>query len=215
MSPINEHPSDPLMLFPFAALTEVNARCIELLVNAARSEARPPFSFISPLRSILRDASATIRRKTASRCYLLVDMEFADPAWWRTVLQRPDRTLRAGRWADGFPRRTAVPLARATLMLAWQGVRTDTDVACAVFGMHPRVAEVVNVMQLSDIDRIADRHFRRIKPRWADRPSVWRELLLSARAETPTASRDVNLHALRLLADDACSTRRCHAPQAD
>ena len=166
-------------------------------------------------KGLLRDSSAVMRRKAASRCYLLIDMEFADPEWWRTVLQRPDRTLRAGRWADGFPRRTAVPLTRSTLMLAWQGVRADADVACALFGMHRGAAAVVSSMQLSDIDRLADRHFRRIKPRWVDRPSLWRELLQSARAETPTASRDVNLHALRLLADDACSTRRCHAPQGD
>jgi len=203
---IDEHPPDPLKIFPFAALNEVNERCIELLVNAARSDQRPPFSFIRPLRDVLRDSSPVIRRKAASRCYLLIDLEFADPEWWRMVLHRPDRTLRAGRWSDGFPRRTAVPLARSTLMLAWQGVRADADVACALFGMHRRVAEIVTSMQLSDIDRIADRHFRRIKPRWADRPSVWRELLLAARAERPTASRDVNLHALRLLAEDPYST---------
>ena len=203
---IDKHPPDPLQVFPFAALTEVNERCIELLVNAARSDARPPFSFVTSLREILRSSSPAIRRKAASRCYLLIDMELADPEWWRTVLQRPDRTPRSGRWADGFPRRTAVPLARATLMLAWQGVRTDTDVACAVFGMHRKVAEVVNSMQLSDIDRISDRHFRCTKPRWADRPSIWRELLLSARAEKPAAARDVNLHALRLLANDGCRT---------
>ena len=205
LPPMDERPPDPLKTFPFGPLREVNERCIELLVHAARSEARPPFSFVTPLREILRDSSPAIRRKAATRCYLLVDMSFADPDWWRTVPHRPDRTVRVRRWEDGFPRRIAVPLARSSLMLAWQGVRADMDVASALFGMHRKVAEVVNAMQLSDIDLLSERHFRRIKPRWADRPSIWRALLLSARAETPAAARDVNLHALRLLAEDACS----------
>jgi hypothetical protein len=193
-------PSSP---FPFSALHELNERCIELLVNCARSARPAPFALVSSLRDMLRASSPSIRRKAAQRGFLLLDMDFANKDWWAALKHEPERRFRLTSGRESFPRRTAVPLARATLMTAWEGLRVDTDAACIVLGMVREVADVIRTMQVTEFDAIADRHFRRLSPRWADRPGIWRQLLLAAASEKPASTRDVDLHALQLLAGDA------------
>jgi hypothetical protein len=87
-------------------------------------------------------------------------------------------------------------------MTAWEGIRVDTDAACVVLGMVREVADVISTMQVTEFDAIADRHFRRLAPRWLDRPGIWRQLLLAAAADKPACTRDLDLHALQLLAGD-------------
>jgi len=189
----------PVFPFPFRAMHEANERCLELLVNAARSTSAPPFSLVVALRALLRDSSPALRSRAAKRCCLLLDMEFSEPLWWRAVTNRPEISPRVGRSAEGFPRRSATPLARATLALAREAVHADFDAARVILGMHRDVAAIIRSLQHSDIERICDRQFRRLRPRWMDQPAIWRSLLLSARMEQPTLCRDFDLHALRLL----------------
>ena len=194
---------EPESSFPFAALHEVNERCIELLVHAARSEKTPPFAMVIPLRDALRESDPASRRRAALRGFLLVDMGFEQSDWWRMLKHDGANGLRSERSLGHFPRRTGVSLARATLMLAWHSVHADPDAALAVLGLHREVAAAIGSMQLADIDRIADRQFRRVRPRWADRPSIWRAILLSAQIERAALRRDADFHALQLLAGDA------------
>src|SRR5207244_2358773 len=111
----------------------------------------------------------------------------------------PDRKWRTAAWRGSFPRRSAVPLARATLMLAWHSLRADPETACVLLGMSPPVADLISALPLAEIDRIADRGFRHVQPRWHDRPAVWRNLLLAAQTSNPGAMRDFNLHGVQLM----------------
>jgi len=188
--------------FPFSALHEVNERCIELLVNAARSGEPAPFAIVTALRDELRTSGPAIRRKAAHRGFLLVDMEFANKDWWTAMKHEPERRLRAPNGQGSFPRRTALPLARATLMSVWQGIRVDPDAACVVLGLFRPVAEVIGAMQLTELDAIADRHFHRLAPRWTDRPAIWRKLLLAAASDKASVAREFDLHALQAMLGD-------------
>src|SRR4051812_4622276 len=147
-------------VFPYKTLHEVNGRCIELLVNAARSEPAATLPLVRHLREILRTSDPEIRRRAAERSILLVDIAFHDGDWWRGVKLEPVRSRRPLRAYSGFPRRTAVPLARATLMLAWHAIQEDLDTARVLLGMHREVATVIASLQLSEIDSIAERRFR-------------------------------------------------------
>jgi len=88
-------------------------------------------------------------------------------------------------------------------MLAWHTARTDADSALVLLGISPLVAEAISTLRLQDIDRIADRHYRRLRPRWEDRPAVWRQLLTCSRETDVDAAHEFVLHALQLTAAGA------------
>ena len=98
----------------------------------------------------------------------------------------------------GFPRTSAVPLARATVMLAWHTSRTRPEDA-ALLGVAPGVAQVIAGLSLSEIDRIVELNFHHLQPRWEDRPKVWRALLLAAESEDFRRTRDFDLYGLQLI----------------
>lgn len=186
-------------VFPYRTLHEVNERCIELLVNAARSENTVAFPLVRYLRETLRTSDPEIRRRAAARNILLVDIAFHDGDWWRGVKLEPTLRRRPLFAYAGFPRRTAVPLARATLMLAWHAIQEDSDTATVLLGMHRDVTKVIASLHLSEIDSIAERRFRQVLPRWHDQPDYWGELFEAARTGTPAALRRCDVRGLQMI----------------
>jgi len=108
--------------------------------------------------------------------------------------------------SNSSPRKTDIPLARATVTVVWHAVHADVEMACVFLGVSRRVANTLGALQLTQIDRVAERHFRRLRPRWSDQPALWRELLLNAHAGNSLASRDFNLHVLQLIAGSSLTT---------
>lgn len=191
---------EQLGAFPFKTLYEVNERCIELLVNSARSDERPPFALVAPLRELLVTMGPKHRRRAAEIGLLLVDLEFHDPRWWSAICIHPDRQWRTGKWRGQFPRRSAIPLARDTLMLVWHSVQADLDAACALLGLARPVAGLISNLKLSDINRIAVRRARHVYPRWYDQPLVWRALLAAAATGPKSiAMRNFQIQGLQLM----------------
>jgi hypothetical protein len=139
-----------------------------------------------------------MRARAAYKTFLLLDLEFANAAWWQMVTSHPARPAPPPSWQGSFPRGPAVQLARATIMLAWHSLRAHRNAAC-LLGLTPAVAEVIAALSLTDIDRIVDRRFRYLRPRWEDRPAVWRQLLQAAQSPDIRRTRDVNLRGLQLL----------------
>lgn len=185
--------------FSFASIHEVNERCLELLVYAARAERIAPFSLVFPIRELLLEMTPERRQYAAARAFLLVDFEFGNVDWWTAVRRYPERQFRGTAWRNPFPRRSAIPLTRATLMVAWQAIRTDVRTACVVLGMADQVAEIIGNLQITELDRIASRRHRHLGPRWADRPAVWRSLALAASAPESAAMKRVDAYGLQLL----------------
>src|SRR5579863_6516329 len=102
---------------PLPGTQEVNERCIDMLVHAARHE-RHPFALVTELRDLFVLTTPVTRRRIAERAFLLVDLHFRDPDWWHCVHSLPSDPLRNPPWRGSFPRPSAVQLVRATLMLA-------------------------------------------------------------------------------------------------
>lgn len=202
-------PSDrtPTQPVPNDALCDVNERCLDLLIGTARMAAAPHSDFIAQLREPLCALGGSARTLAAGCPFLLVDMQFRNAEWWRAVSTHPTRARDAGTWLTAFPRQRAVALTRAALVLAWYTARTDRDAAVALFGLAPPVSDLIATLPLPHIDRVADRHFRQLRPRWEDRPAVWRQLLISVRAG-PEATGDFALRGLQLMAGDWLSLRQ-------
>lgn len=186
--------------FPHAGVVEINQQCLDLLVRQARTDPNPPFQLVTDLRDTLRHTTPETRRRAAERPFLLLDFEFQNPEWWDAVRRYPEKKFRSSGWRGALPRRSGLPLARATLLLAWQGCRAHIETACILFGMSRPAAEVIAGLHLTELDRIADRRFRHLHPRWQDRPDLWRSLLAAAESSSSTPIRRTDLHALALVA---------------
>jgi hypothetical protein len=193
----------PELLLP---LHEVNERCLDLIAFVAKLPAEDaPFALVGPLRSLLRGTRPNLRRRAAHQPFALVDMEFRDPQWWQAVKDRPSRAWKDRLWRALAPKRSAVQLAQATLMLAWHMTRADAVATSVVFGMVPEVAALIGSLRLSEIEVIAQHQFRHVRPRWEDRAEFWRELLVAAHAEDFEATRTIAVRALQLFAGEVVS----------
>jgi hypothetical protein len=188
--------------FSFTSIHEVNERCLELLAHAAHTGPIAPFSIVLPVRDLLLQMTPELRKRAGARAFLLLDFELGNAPWWTAVHQYPEKQFRGTAWRNSFPRRSAIPLTRATLMLAWQMIRTDMQAACIMLGIANEVAEIIGALQLTELDRIAERRHRHLEPRWADRPTVWRSLLSEALTPESAAMKRVDAYGLQLLTGD-------------
>jgi hypothetical protein len=140
----------------------------------------------------------------------LLDMRFRDTEWWRSHLDRSDKSFRPNAQSGSFPRRESIALARSTLMLAWSSANCDPESTRIVFGMTSEVVQLIRDAPLRELDCIADRHYRCVQPRWIDRPWVWRALLEAARTGSAEAQLAVDLHGLQLMTGDFLLSQEPH-----
>jgi hypothetical protein len=197
MSQEEENPQP--VIRPLQEVQRVNQRCIEMLTQAARKARREMSPLAVELRAVLLELTPEMRARAACRTFLLVDMELANADLWRRFKTHPTRTEATPTGRETFPRATAIQLARATLVLAWYGVRTDRHGAKLLLGMSAAVSDIIASLSLVEIDRIAERQFRHVRPRWEDRPDFWLKLLSASQTSDIRRARDVNLRGLQLI----------------
>jgi hypothetical protein len=188
------------------SLQETNERCIQMLVHAARTQGRDTFPLVSHLRSLLHGLAPDVRVRAARTSLLLVDMQLSNAAFWTHLQAHPARPAPLLPGRGSFPRASAVPLGRATLILAWHGVRSD-PVGSYLLGLSPEVAHIIASFSLTELDQAVERRFRLVRPRWEDRPAMWRALLLSAQSGDARRIREVNLRAIQLMTGDLLASR--------
>jgi hypothetical protein len=195
--------SCPRQLSDLRPLYEINERCLDLLMRAARTD-RPTFPLVCYLRELLCSLTPETLARTAHRPVLLIDMQLANGELWRAAKDRPGRPTPRPAWQGAFPRLAAIQLARAALLLAWHAVHAAPHEIC-LLGMTTNVADAIAQLRMTEIDSAAERHFRHLRPRWEDRPAVWRRLLLSAQSEDTRCARDFSLYGIQLLTADLMS----------
>jgi hypothetical protein len=180
-------------------LYEVNQQCIELLVSAAWSD-RPTLPLVRQFHGSLRNLSAQARTRAAHKAFLLVDMEFMNGSWWELAKKQSSRITPPSR-SPYFPRNSAIQLARGALVVVQHSVHANAAEAC-LLGVHPSVTAIVGDLSLTDIERIVERRFRYVQPRWEDRPAIWQRLIQAASSPDIRLTREFTLRALQLLAGE-------------
>lgn len=207
-------------LRPRQEVQRVNQRCIEMLTQAARMARLEMSPLVRELREVLLQMTPETRARAARRTFSLVDMELGNGDLWRRFKSHPARVGPALNERGRFARAAAVQLARDTLILAWYGVRADCHGAKLLLGMSTAVADIVVSLSLADINRIAERQFRYVRPRWEDRPDLWLTLLSASQTPDIRRARDLNLRGLQLIVGaivTPTSVRACgvkHSPSA-
>src|SRR5215469_10407247 len=124
------------------SLREANERCLQMLVHVARTDTSDTFPLVNHLRPLLRELTPEARARAARTALLLVDLQLSNAAWWVHAQAHPNRAPASPPTRGSFARASAVPLGRATLMLAWHGVRSD-PVGCCLLGVSPEVARII------------------------------------------------------------------------
>lgn len=186
-----------------APICDINEQCLQMLVEAAHVPPTASEPFILQLLALISTLDAATLSTAARFPFLLVDFGFRDPEWWKAITAGREHAVGETSWPSPFSRSAATTLSRATLMLAWHTLRTDTEASVVLLGITPTVARLLRSLRLQDIDRIAEQHHRRIRPRWEDRPGVWRQLMFCAKSTEVDTAHDFVLHALQLTASAA------------
>jgi hypothetical protein len=184
---------------PLAPLYEVNERCLMLLTEAARSDSHAASALVIALRRPLLAMTPEARARASRRPILLLDIAFRDALWWIDAKSHPRRATRTTLDHEAFPAQSAKHLARATLVLAWHSVRADQIASGVILGISRPVAEILAGLALSDLDSIAERRFRSLRPRWEDRPALWRRLIHSGESADFRRGKEFLLRSLQLL----------------
>jgi hypothetical protein len=168
-----------------------------MLMQAARAPRPEAFELVIQLGDLLRAITPEIRARAARKAFLLVDLEFSNGSWWQSLGGRQTRGASSVR-RGSFPRPGAIQLTRATLTLAWHVLRADEQGRC-LLGVTPAVAEVIIGLSLAEIDRLAERSFRHLRPRWEDRAAVWRQLLQNSQTPDIRRARESSLRGIQLI----------------
>lgn len=152
---------------------ELNERCLELMVHLAKSDFTPVPTAVSVNRNLWCGLDATARGRISEHPVLLLDVYFANSAWWRWAAN-PRCLERKGSVAAQLPLKIASELMRETTTLAWTIARMDERLCTILFGMTPPVAHLFASFGPLDVERIAARHVRHVRLRYDDHPSFWR-----------------------------------------
>ena len=189
-------------------LQQVNAQAIRIL-KAANEGPRPQDStFLDALDVELCNTDTAAIALAARYPFLLVDCRFSNVDWWREVCATPTRTRSGTQWLTQFPRKSAIALARATLVLAWHSTRTNRSLTAVTLGLSPAVADIISTLSLEGLQRIAEWQFRQVRPRWEERPEVWRQILGAAAGGVSGDSSELRLRGFQLTIGDLLAPTR-------
>lgn len=187
-----------------ATLAELNEQCLELLCAQAAAPARSPPPLLAELEPLWSGLDGEARRRAARCPFLLVDAGFTHDADLPRGTQMAVRDREPPQPRAAFftvPR--AVEVARLVLAYAWHLVRSERTAARLFLGLPARCAERMAGCSLRQALEAAESEPGILRPRWSDRPGVWRELLRAAASEESTAMERFRTHGLQLLAADA------------
>jgi hypothetical protein len=181
-------------------LAELNEQCLELLAEQAvlrLSNAPPMFRDLIDLWSELDVVS---RRRAAACPFLLIDAGFADPYRWRWVGDDCVGDREPLSYTAFFSGNSAIKVARQVFANAWYIVRTELTGAPLFLGMPPHCADLLKACTMRQVTELANQHAGWLRPRWAGRTRVWRELLAAALSSDGVALETARLHGVQLLA---------------
>jgi hypothetical protein len=182
---------------------DLNRRALDLL--AGHSDATIDCGDFHPATSVgrmLHGVGEWTLQSLALSPFLLADASFEDANRWRSLVIQGAAEPRPSLIPESH---TAVlSLAYSTCLVAWHLARTDRVAARLILGLSGECAATVARIGLTDLQRIAVCIVRRqwLRPRWHDRPEVWRRLIRATQASRHATPGPVSVRALQLFLGD-------------
>jgi hypothetical protein len=197
-----------------ASLRELNEECLELC--AAQARAQPANATLAEIARQWNALDAPARTRAGSCLYLLVDAGFAEPERWQRRAARQVDDAGQG-YAPFFSSASSAAVTQAVLTFAWHLARCQGAAARLLLAMPAGCVAELARHTLGEVRALAQRNPHWLKPRWAQRPAMWREFLAAAGSEDAARLGRARLRGQRLLAAEArlaaasCATLRSSA----
>jgi hypothetical protein len=179
------------------SLVELNSQCLELLAEQPLVNHRHA-PVLPAVGELCRTLDAQARARAAACPFLLLDAGFADlkRGWGMSAEPRPND------FGAFFTVKRAQSVARQVAIFAWHIAQSKGFDAQLLLGMPVQCSSLISTYTLSQIDEIADGNSAWLSPRWSDRVSFWRHLLLAAASGEFRALEAARLQGLQLMAAD-------------
>ncbi len=180
-----------------APLAELNAQCLELVVEAARQRHGGPGR-----ETIGRQIAALApeaRAGLAEAPYLLADAGFDDPQRWQGLAQWRVQDVPHEPGRTAFPGAAARTFVRSVMVYGWHLARAHRQLARVVLGMTPAAARSIAALGLNDLHWACDHRPEWVTLRWEGRPQLWSPLLTAARAGDRAGLRRASLRGIQLM----------------
>jgi hypothetical protein len=190
------------------SVAELNEMSLALLAEQAAASAPQAGAALAPLAELWPHLDAAARRRAAACPYLLLEAGFTDPRRWQEASAGQVTEAHEPAYSSFFTVPAALEAARLVFTYAWHLASTQPAAARLFLGMPAPCAAAITRCSLRQMYALAERHPEWLRPRWSDRPEIWRELLAAAATGEGSALERARLHGLTLLAAEVR-----HAPQ--
>lgn len=181
-------------------LAELNEQCLELLTEQALQRAPNAPPMFQELLDLWGQLNAASRRRASACPFLLVDAGFADPYRWRWVAGDRVGDREPVSYGAFFTTAAAAKVAHQVFTNAWYIARTQPLGAALYLGMPAHCANLLRACTVRQLTELANEHAGWLRPRWAGRVRMWRELLVASISDEKLALEMVRLHGVQLLA---------------
>jgi hypothetical protein len=184
---------------------DLNRRVLTLLAQPKVDAAGSDFHRDTEVGRVLCDADPAVQDALAHCPFLLVDASFRDAVRWQSTA----RHSAENRTHNGSePPANILDLARASCLLAWHLVHSDHVAAKLILGVSPECAAHISQKSLTEIQEMAVQlvQHRCFRPRWHDRPEVWRGLISLMQSSSGPATAAVSIRGLQFFLGDLVAT---------
>lgn len=206
-----EHPSS--CTETLKTLTELNELCLKLLAEQALARAPQAPPMFRELTDLWAQLDVTSRRRAATCPYLLVDMGFSDPYRWRWIGTNRVSDHEPIIHTAFFTAAGASKVAHQVFTNAWYIVQTQPIGTPLYLGMPTHCAALLRACTMCQMTELAQQHAGWLRPRWAGRVRIWRELLTAAISGEGISLDMARLHGVQLLAMELKALEHVYAKE--
>jgi hypothetical protein len=184
------------------SVLEVNEEVLVLLRSQCRQGAGQG-PLLRDVSDLLLNLDAASLRRVAGSAVLLVDAGFGNSGLWSQAIVGAvnDRDWQAP--APFFTVDGTVALMRLVMTQTWHLARSQPAAARLLLGLSPTNLTVIGACPLNLLLQLAQGRSQWLRPRWENRPRVWRDLLRMAAAGDTGSLERMRVRSLQLLAADA------------
>ena len=185
-----------------AALRGLNARCVELLAEIARTERSLERSMIYRESDLWTQMDQRACERAGSCPVLLLNLNFERLDWWKRVCAGQGGISMSDTPLALFTESQGAPLLREILIEVWRLGGSLPGAANLAFGMAPGVSIEISKLSVLAIDLKATSLYQGLRPRWEQSVMFWRQLLEASVGNDDEALSIVHLYCLQLLGSD-------------
>jgi hypothetical protein len=183
------------------SMTEVNEEALALLrAQCSAGGCRAPL--VQDVSDLLLNLDAASMRRAAGTAVLLVDAAFADGSRWSDAIGAAVNDRNAVASDPFFTVDTTVRVMRLVVTHAWHLARSEPAAARLLWGLSAANVAAIGATTLSRLTALAESRSHWLRPRWENRPRVWRDLLRTAAGGDAGALERLRVRGLQLLAAD-------------